>query len=68
MGVQDYSASEMGKGAATLVRPKSLQDMRKEHIKQVLEESQGDLAEAARILEITPRQLRTWMTKLGIPH
>ena len=59
-------ASGRANGASMLERPNSLQEMRKAHIEGILEETGGDLRQAAQILDITPRQLRAWMTKLEI--
>ena len=46
--------------------PKSLNDMRKEHIERVLERVCGDEVRAAEILCISLPELHRWMHKLGI--
>lgn len=44
----------------------SLKAMREAHIKRVLKMARGDIQAAAKLLEISPPELRRWMTKLGI--
>ncbi len=68
VGVQNYSTSGKGNGALALVQPKSLQDTLKEHIVRALQRTCHDFGWAAAAPRIPAWQLRTWMTKLEIPH
>jgi len=47
-------------------KDKSLQEIREAHIRRLLEMAHGDVSAAAELLEISPPELRRWMTKLGI--
>ncbi len=46
------------------IRP--LKEIRKEHIRQVLSSTGGDLERACRILEVTASSLRRMMKELGL--
>lgn len=47
-------------------RIRTLQEVRREHIKQVLLATKGDLQHASRILGITPQGLRKIMKRDGL--
>ena len=48
--------------------PNSLLGKKKAHIEQVLNLVEGDLEQAARLLDISVSKLRRWMRKLEIPE
>jgi transcriptional regulator with PAS, ATPase and Fis domain len=59
-------ADNAGKEGGAPDMSKSLQDMRKAHIEDVIDLAGGDLDKAAEFLKISRSDLRRWMTKLGI--
>lgn len=46
--------------------PKSLACMRKAHFERVLRLADNDITKAAELLDISPRELRRWLNKLGM--